>query len=194
MRVPRLICPECHSVVGAVMMSRHYGAHHPHSAYPLVAIQNQRFLQSVEWAAEGECWDWTGIVDEDGYGKFSANDKSYRAHRWSYALFFGEEIPSDLVTDHLCRNRKCVNPRHLEAVTNGVNVLRGDGLAARLAKVTHCPQGHEYTEENTYRAPSSPRNRSCLTCRRARTRASNAARNKEEFNAYRRERRKLGFP
>jgi hypothetical protein len=71
------------------------------------------------------------------------------AHRVAYEIYRGP-IPEGLVLDHLCRNRQCVNPSHLEAVENRTNILRGTGFAAHHARKSHCPQGHEYGTENTY--------------------------------------------
>jgi hypothetical protein len=96
------------------------------------------------------CWLWTGALDE-GYGRFSLigrRDKSYRAHRIAYALAYGDP-GQHLDTDHLCRNRACVNPVHLRPITTGDNVLAGNGLAAQNTKKTHCAHGHAYTLENT---------------------------------------------
>jgi hypothetical protein len=104
----------------------------------------------------GECWEWTGARERKGYGRF----RSQPAHRWSYELLRGE-IPEGLFLDHLCRNRACVNPWHLEPVTNRVNILRGVSFAAINAHKTHCIRGHEFTPENTY---MSTKGRNCRAC------------------------------
>ena len=97
------------------------------------------------------CWLWTAYLDKDGYGVFSPGHGFYNklAHRYAYELLVGS-IPPELQTDHLCRRRCCVNPQHMEMVTNRVNVLRGVGLSAQNAKKTHCPAGHTYDSANTY--------------------------------------------
>lgn len=115
-----------------------------------------------------ECWEWTGGSDGKGYGKFSldATRSGYRttkAHRAIYEVLVGP-IPDGMELDHLCRNRSCVNPAHMEVVTHEVNSLRGESFSAENARKTHCPRGHEYTPENTYVAPKRPR-RACRTCR-----------------------------
>lgn len=87
----------------------------------------ERFESKVERLASG-CWQWTGAILDTGYGVLTEggkNGKVFRAHRVAYELFIGP-IPEGLVLDHLCHNRWCVNPEHLEAVTNHVNVLRGN--------------------------------------------------------------------
>ncbi len=109
------------------------------------------------------CWLWTATLDQ-GYGRFSvAPGRSARAPRVAYELFVGP-IPADRQIDHLCRNRACVNPAHLELVTSRTNTLRGEGRTARNARKTHCPKGHAYAPENTL--VSKNRERFCLECRR----------------------------
>lgn len=83
-------------------------------------------------------------------------------------------IPDDLTLDHLCRVRACVNPDHMEPVTIRENALRGETAAARNAAQTHCPQGHEYTGENTYVTTAGSRR--CRTCTREYVRRSKAKR------------------
>jgi hypothetical protein len=109
---------------------------------------------------ETPCLLWQGPKDEDGYGRLHLNGKRSRAHRTAYEDANGQ-IPEGLVLDHLCRIRHCVNPDHLEPVTNGENVHRAG--AARRAAITHCPKGHEYTPENSYFCRRGTR--SCRSCR-----------------------------
>lgn len=113
-----------------------------------------------------DCWPWTGSHLVSGYGKFLAdNDQQVLAHRYAYELWVGE-IPDGLVLDHLCRNRGCVNPSHLEPVTNEENLRRGAGFALRNGMRTACINGHEYQPENTYVDPEGGRR--CRECARIR--------------------------
>jgi hypothetical protein len=115
-----------------------------------------RVLSFVERPADDECWVWPGARNRLGYGAAKHEGKSYRAHRLVYQLRVGP-IPDGLVLDHLCRNRACVNPAHLEPVTNAENLRRA------VERRTHCKQGHEFTPENTYHGKDG---RSCRICGR----------------------------
>ncbi len=118
-----------------------------------------RFWKRVE--KTDYCWNWKGILTRSGYPHFSFHGEYANGHRFAYSMLRGP-IPNGLVLDHLCRNRACVNPDHLEPVSLKTNILRGTGLAAINAKKTHCVRGHEFTPENTYRSSSG---RDCRTCR-----------------------------
>jgi hypothetical protein len=93
------------------------------------------------------CWIWK-LSKEQGYGRIQHKFKRQSAHAASYRCFIGI-LPDGLVADHLCKNTECVNPYHLEAMTNIENVMRGNSPAAINATKTHCPQGHKYDEKNT---------------------------------------------
>jgi hypothetical protein len=123
----------------------------------------ERFWSHVD--KSGDCWLWTGALDRNGYGKVMYAGSLRKSHRLAYELLVGP-IPPDRVIDHVCRVRRCVNPGHLEPVTQRDNVLRGDtGPAANLAK-THCVHGHPFTGSNlivTRRTDGRVR-RACRAC------------------------------
>jgi hypothetical protein len=129
----------------------------------------ERFLKYVTFKEDG-CWDWTGYRF-NGYGHFWWAKHTGPAHRFAFEVIGGTTIPDGLTIDHLCRNRRCVNPDHMEPVTRGENARRGDaGIVGRLK--THCPHGHEYTPENTlisHPLDSMKRSRICRTCSYAAT-------------------------
>lgn len=114
------------------------------------------------------CWLWRGYLHPLGYGYTTFQGKHWRVHRLSYTLARGG-IPKGLVIDHLCRVRNCVNPDHLEAVTQLVNVLRGDTLQAHNLAKTSCPKGHPYDSENGRFRPDGSRR--CAQCARDAMRA-----------------------
>jgi len=134
-----------------------YWKHKPEHFTPEIMA---RFMVKVQKGKQ--CWEWTSHINIGGYATFWIDGRSWVAHRYIYEAAVGE-IPDGLQLDHLCRNRGCVNPDHLEPVTGRENLLRGTGFAAINARKTHCIHGHEYTPENTYIAPGANR-RKCLTC------------------------------
>ena len=136
-------------------------------AYPKRPEQ-ERFWKLVAMADRASCWEWLGPKDWDGYGLFRRNTTtSARAHRLSYEFLIGP-IPDGLVIDHLCRNRACMNPAHMEPVTNGTNVLRGYSGSAKNARKTHCKRGHPLSGENL-RVNGNAGERICRICQRNRS-------------------------
>ena len=111
-----------------------------------------RFVHYVNF--DGDCWLWQGGTGDGGYGRFFFAGRKELAHRFAYTAMVGC-IPHGLEIDHTCFTAACVNPDHLEAVTHLVNRRRA------AARITHCPQGHEYTVANTYHYKG---HRSCRTC------------------------------
>lgn len=128
-----------------------------------------RFWNKVSRWDPDHCWLWLGgLTGRGGYGQIGVSEKKVLAHRFAYELLVGP-IPVGLEIDHLCRNRICVNPKHMEPVVGHVNILRGTGWSARHARKTHCPHGHPYSPDNTYRDPQGGRR--CRTCMREHDRA-----------------------
>lgn len=110
----------------------------------------------------GECWEWTGGRQHDGYGWVWTGARPGYAHRVVYEWLVGP-VPEGLELDHLCRNRTCVNPDHLEPVTRRENILRGEGITAQQARQTHCKRGHPLSGDNLYRHGG---HRKCRACQR----------------------------
>ena len=117
-----------------------------------------RFWKQVQ--KTDTCWNWTGCFCGAGYGQAYLDRKQHRAHRISYQICKGE-IPKGLVIDHLCRNKKCVNPEHLEAVTQKENTRRGVNVGRGARK--HCSKGHLYVEGSYYKTDNG-KSRWCKIC------------------------------
>jgi hypothetical protein len=133
----------------------------------------------------GSCWTWTGATNSSGYGhlKVGVGRATTLAHRFAYGLLVGA-IPEGLLIDHLCRNRRCVNPAHMELVTNRENIQRGFSALAEVAPRTHCTRGHEMTPENCDPDPRHPRGRGrCRECRRIASAKKYAKQKAERFRS-----------
>lgn len=121
----------------------------------------ERILENVT-ICENSCWNWN-LSLRKGYGRISINGKRYSAHRISFEQF-NSKIEEGFEIDHLCKNKSCVNPKHLESVTRSENIKR--------SKPDNCPKGHEYNEENTYLNPSRGGFRQCKKCESQRKKKS----------------------
>lgn len=135
----------------------------------------RRFWRRIDSSDPQGCWPFDR-PNKEGYGNLRLgtrpNDVHLLAHRVAYTLKHGP-IPEDMTIDHLCRNRACCNPDHMEPVTRAENVLRGESLSAQNARKTHCKNGHEFTPENTrVTHPKGPGrvHRACRACDREKKR------------------------
>lgn len=134
-------------------------------------IYEARLWSKASRNEETGCLEWQAYVMPNGYATMSYYKKTTVAHRLALK-FSGREIPEGMWVDHLCRNRRCINPDHLDIVTPRENTLRGVGpdiLRKRRASVVECPQGHAYSPENTYTSKSGKRH--CKTCAKSRHKA-----------------------
>lgn len=139
---------------------RKYGDPHTHLNARDVA---DRFWEKVDQSAD--CWLWTATIGIYGYGKFHMEGRPHDAHRVAWLLTHGA-VPEDLQLDHLCRNRVCVNPAHLEPVSQRENILRGTAPTALNAAKTHCIHGHELSGANVYHRKDRAGRRQCRECSR----------------------------
>lgn len=138
-------------------------------------------IRAVVEINKAGCWVWTGAIGvKNGYGYVRTDGKTTTTHRVTYVEAKGP-IPEGLEIDHLCRNRACCNPDHLEAVTTGINSYRGESLAGINARKTHCINGHELPP--FIAGGQGKRGRRCKECERA-------YRSSEQWLAHRRAYRK----
>lgn len=131
------------------------------------------------------CKVWTGRCNSDGYAQAGWRGQTLRLHRPAYEFARGA-IPTGMVIDHVCRVRNCLNPEHLEVVTNAENVRRGL-LGALHTPVTHCKNGHEYTPENSYFWRGKRKCRGCsrdAVSRYAKAHPEYAQRQRDRANEY----------
>ncbi len=122
---------------------------------------DERFWIRVD--ASGDCWEWTGSCNRGGYGNFSVKGVPINAHRYAWSSLIGP-IPPKAVVDHMCRNRRCVNPDHLRIVSQRENIMSGYSPKALVHRSDRCIRGHLFTPANTGRYAYGGRR--CRQCRR----------------------------
>ena len=133
----------------------------------------ERFVRKIDFNSSPiGCWIWKGCFGgyqklARSYGRFYLNEKNVMAHRFSFEYFNKKTIPDGFHIDHLCCNTKCVNPNHLEVVTERENMLRAKNPLSSQAHKTHCKRGHLLNGKNLYVGKDG--HRKCLTCIRLRT-------------------------
>ena len=149
--IPPRFCEECGKDWALVMDGRE-GRANRRTRGPLTDAD--RFWRKVN--KTDRCWEWIGTQNSYGYGRvdrlIDGKRRQLPAHRVAYELMVGP-IPEGLVIDHLCRNKLCVRPDHLEPVTDGVNTLRA------FVRPLYCPKGHRYTGKKDVRG-----DRVCVEC------------------------------
>lgn len=173
--IPR-ICLQCGAgfFVTATMVRQGRGKFCSKPCYDLAmreqarATLRHRLLARVTRLDNG-CWQWTGCLGSDGYGVLKIAGRRRKAHVVAYELHLGL-VPDGLVLDHLCRNRGCVNPAHLDPVTEAVNILRGESPTILLHRAGVCKRGHLVSPENTYYRKGTRQIVACRVCQRERKR------------------------
>lgn len=150
---PRTVYPDV-----AALFADRSGRRAPRRGYSYSCIEEDRDHGTP-------CWIWQGPTYGNGYAAVSFDGRPKLGHRYVYERLVGP-IPEGLVIDHLCRVRECVNPAHLEPVTDRENILRGVGMSAKWAVATHCLRGHELNDDTVSIVQGARR---CKLCDRIRS-------------------------
>jgi len=140
-----------------------------------------QLMDRIEMLTESGCWIPNTTIAQHGYCwmygyDFGNGKRKEYAHRVFYEMFKGP-VSDGLQIDHLCKVRCCVNPNHLEAVTQRTNLLRGESAAAKNARRTHCPKGHPFSPENTGKLSTRENYRYCKECNRQKARLRDRRKN-----------------
>lgn len=141
---------------------------------PKISLE-EKFWERV--VKTNTCWNWIGYITSTGYGLIKYEKNTIHAHRLSLSIH-NIELKKDLVIDHLCRNRKCVNPNHLEQVSLRENTLRGYGAPAVNKRKKECLNGHSFDEKNTFHTKIGTRQ--CRTCRKIRSNFYSSLKNRDQ--------------
>ncbi len=181
--LPTCVAPGCDAVPkNRSMCWAHYKRLRKYGSYDLPTVMD-RVMESVAIDPDTGCWVWTKSLERNGYARMSVGHKVDGVHRITYKERHGyDAIPDGYEIDHLCRNRACCNPDHLEAVEHRENIMRSPIAVARInADKTECWRGHPLSGPNLH--TNARGHRSCRACSRIKT-AQHRARQKEKSLAY----------
>ena len=121
----------------------------------------ERFWNKIQVDENTGCWNWLGPKVGRGYGVITIDSRQRYTHRFAYEVNIGK-IPESLTIDHLCKNKLCANPEHMEVVSNRENNMRGNSMSAINARKTHCKNGHPLIGSNLRVRKTGVRN--CRIC------------------------------